>query len=130
MNSYETFSLPADYYRIHRDHFAFYDTLQDRPVIPVSTDGGWANLTDLGAAGVIKHFRLAGYEGNYTIDLYRSQGTTILHYVANVWMANNQGVVGNSFTSDEDVLILPRRLLETGTVWRQGNVGVYPTKTR
>lgn len=115
---WENFTLPADFKRLMRDEFALYDELQDRPVVPVSTDGQWSNLTDVGATGAVKAYRLQGYDANWTIDIYRSVGTITVHYVSDLWMASSGGTAGSAFTDAGDVLLLPRRVVESGTVWR------------
>lgn len=117
----ETFSLPTDFLRMQRGELAVYDQQQDRPAVPVSEDGQWSYLTDLGAAGVVKYYRTRGYEGAYEVDVYDALGTgreLTVHYIADAWMATSAGVVGNMLTAEGDVLILPRRVVEAGTVWR------------
>lgn len=117
----ETFILNTDYKRLQKGELAVYDPLQDRPAVPVSDDGLWAYITDQGAAGVVKYYRTKGYLGNHTIDLYNApasgQAITV-NYVSNNWMATGGGDVGKMFTADTDVLIMPRRVVEAGTVWR------------
>lgn len=116
----QRFSLPSDFKRLQRDQLAVYDKLQDRAVVPISSDGEWAHLTDLGAAGAVKYYRTAGYEGAYTIDVYAatSTGEIIVSYITDNWMAASGGAVGGAFTDPDDLLILPRRLVEAGMVWR------------
>src|SRR6056297_2903510 len=70
----ETFTLPADFVRVQRDDLALYDMDQDRPCIPVTDTGRWTMLTDIGAAGAIKYYRIKGYDGNFTIDIYDTPG--------------------------------------------------------
>lgn len=117
----ETFSLNADFKRLQRDQLAVYDTLQDRAVVPVTEDGQWNHLTDVGASGAIKHYRIAGYEGNWTMDVYNAPGTgdeIKVSYISTNWMANAAGTLGDTFTAADDVLIFPRRIIEAGTVFR------------
>lgn len=117
----ETFTLNSDFKRLQRDDWAVYDPLQDRQVVPITEDGKWEYLTDIGASGIIKHYRIHGYEGNYTIDVYNPPGsgdTLTVSYISNLWKANSSGTAGSSFTDADDVLLLPRRLVESGVVWR------------
>ena len=117
----ETFSLNSDFRRIQRGEMSVYDPLQDRPAIPISEDGRWTYILDQGVAGIVKYYRTRGYEGNFTIDLYNApaSGQTItVSYISNLWMATSGGTVGSEFTNETDVLLLPRRVVETGTVWR------------
>ena len=116
----QNYALPSDFRRLQRDPMAVYDVLQDRPVLPISADGTWEFLDDIGTAGVVKYYRVKGYEGNFTIDIETepATGETFkVSYVSDLWMANG-GTAGNAFTAEDDVLLLPRRLVETGVVWR------------
>lgn len=120
-NGAERFTLPADFARIQRDKLAVYDVDQDQPCIPVVNDGEWTYLTDIGATGAIKYYRLQGYEGNWTLDVYDAPGTgseIVVSYASTNWMASDSGTVGKVFSSETDVLLLPRRVVEVGTVWR------------
>ena len=115
----ESYTLPTDFRRLARDPFAVYDNALDRPCVPVQTDGEWTHIKDIGTAGVIKYYRVRGYDGNWTIDFYAEPTTTItVSYVSNAWMADSGGTIGNTLTAETDVLILPRKVVEAGTVWR------------
>lgn len=116
-----TYALPSDFKRLHRDSHAIYDVEQDTPALPISTDGQFQYLTDTGAAGSIHYYQLKGYDGNFSLTLYDDPGTgnpMIVNYSTTYWMATSAGTVGDMFTSEDDVLLLPRRLVESGTVWR------------
>lgn len=116
----ERFSLNSDFRRLQRDDYAIYDPQQDRPVVPVTDDGKWDYLTDIGATGVIKYYRTAGYDGAFTIDIYKAPATGDeykINYISNKWVVSG-GVGSTTFAADDDVLILPRRVVEAGTVWR------------
>jgi len=115
----ERFSLPSDFLRLQRDELAVYDNLLDTRCVPITSDGSWKYLTDAGLAGAMKYYRTQGYDGNWTIDLYRMSGGDItISYVSKNWMADSGGTAGDTLTADTDVLLLPRRLVEAGTVWR------------
>jgi len=117
----ETFALNSDFLRLQRNALAVYDPQQDRPVIPITSDGRWDLLTDTGATGVIKYYQTAGYEGAFTMTLYNGPATGDtyqVNYITNLWMADASGTVGSLFTAETDILLFPRRLVETGTVWR------------
>lgn len=116
----ENYALPSDFRRLTRDPLAIYDDQQDRAGVPVTNSGEWTYIKDLGTAGITRFFRVKGYEGNYTIDIYREPdtGETIsVHYVGDAWITNG-GTEKREFTDPEDTLLLPRRLVEAGTVWR------------
>lgn len=117
----ETFSLPSDFRRVQRDEMALYDVDQDRPCIPVTNTGEWTFLTDTGAAGAIKYYRTQGYDGNWTVDIYNAPGAGSeikVAYISQNWLATAGGVEGETFANEDDVLLLPRRIVEVGTVWR------------
>jgi len=117
----ETYALPADFKRLQRHENTVYDVSQDRPCVPITRDGDWEFIKDTGTAGVVRYYRLAGYDGNWTISLYNEPTAaieTVISYMTTSWMASAAGVVGDEFTSETDVLILPRTVVESGTVWR------------
>jgi hypothetical protein len=96
-----------------------FDEQLDQPGVPITTDGDWVELKDSGIAGSERFYRLTGYEGNFSISFLEFPSSDIvLSYVTNNWKATAAGVVGDMFTSEDDVVILPDRLLETGTIWR------------
>jgi len=113
-----TYSLPSDFKRLARDRMAVYDTTQDRIVHPVTTDGAWTDLTDVGP-GAERFYRLTGYDGAWSITFEDapSAGTSIVvSYVSKNWLIN--GTAKSDLTDPADVLLLPRRVIEAGTVWR------------
>ncbi len=114
-----TYALPADFRRLQRPRFSVYDQQLDAPGIPVTNDGDWVELLDSGVAGADRFYRITGYDGAYSISFEAAPTTDItLSYVSNNWMATSGGVVGNMLTAETDVLILPDRLVEVGTIWR------------
>lgn len=117
----ETYSLPTDYKRLQRNENTVYDVSQDRPCVPITRDGDWEFIKDTGTAGVVRYYRLSGYEGNWEISFLTEPTASveiIINYVTDAWMASAAGTVGKAFTDETDLLILPRRVVEAGTVWR------------
>lgn len=117
----ESYDLPADFKRMQRDTLAVYDSQLDRQVEPITNDGQWVYLKDIGTAGIIHYYRLRGYEGNWTIDLYDAPAAPRVidvNYITTNWKATAGGTVGDTFTAEDDVLLLPRRVVEAGAVWR------------
>lgn len=115
-----SFTLPGNFRRLHRPNLAVYDVDQDRPCVPVSNDGTFKYITDTGTAGIVHFYQLEGYDGNYTLKFYRDPGaasTITVSYCTENWMAAS-GTAGSAFTDANDVLLLPRRLVEAGTVLR------------
>lgn len=119
-NSGGDYELNSDFRRLQRADLSVYDVNQDRPCIPVSDDGQWEYLTDIGASGADKYYRLKGYEGNWTLGLYNTLGsgeTVTVSYVSDLWLVNS-GSYKSAFTDPDDTLLFPRRVIEAGTVWR------------
>lgn len=115
----ETYSLNANFKRLHRDQLAVYDNSQDRPCIPITTDGLYTHIKDIGAAGIAKYYKITGYEGNFSISFYNEPTSAItVSYQTVNWMANSGGTQGSAFTAEDDILLLPRRVVEAATVWR------------
>jgi hypothetical protein len=118
----EDYALPANFKRLQRDPMAVYETTTNRRAcIPVPDDGTWTHIKELGTAGVERYYRLTGYDGNWEIGFYQlpTSGISItVSYITKNWMANDAGTQGSAFTSNDDVLLLPRRVVEVGTVMR------------
>lgn len=118
----ETYNLPSDFLRLAGGETAVYeqDTVR-RYGIPISDDGAWTHLKDLGSAASNRYFRLGGYDGARTIDFYRAPTTgetVIVHYVSTRWVLADGGAYGDTFSAETDTLIYPRRPVELGTVMR------------
>lgn len=121
-SGHETHELPSDFLRLAHGEASVYeqDTVR-RYAIPVSDDGVWTHLKDLGSAASNRYFRLGGYDGARTIDFYRtptSGETIIVHYVSTRWVVTEGGTYGDTFSAETDTLIYPRRPVELGTVMR------------
>lgn len=118
----ENYSLNSDFKRLAQDGMAVYEeTTTRRAGIPVHADNDWEYLKDIGTAASNRYFRLKGYEGSRTIDFYRaltSSDTINVAYISTLWMATSGGTVGSAWTDEADVLLIPRRLIELGVVWR------------
>ena len=117
----ETYSLPSDFVRLQRDMLAVYEKTLDRACTPVVNDGHWTHIKEIGTSGVERYFRVSGYEGNYSISFYMEPAAAneiVVSYITHNWMANSGGTAGKMFTSAEDVLLLPRRAVEAGIIWR------------
>lgn len=114
-----SYALPANFRRLQRNPSSVYDQSLDLDCIPVPTDGQWVALLDAGVAGAERFYRLAGYDGAYTIEFEKPPSSEItISYVTKNWMATAGGTTGDMLTSDTDVLILPDRLVEVGIIWR------------
>jgi hypothetical protein len=116
----ERFTLPVNFKRLQRDEYAVYDPQQDCPAVPVTEDGQWDAITDQGSTGSIKFYRMAGYDGAFTIDIYIAPATGDIYrvnYITTNWLSSS-GVAGDTLVADTDILLLPRRVVESGSVWR------------
>ncbi|MEM7318834.1 MAG: hypothetical protein AAF408_07405 [Pseudomonadota bacterium] len=118
----ESYSLPSNYVRLQRDPLAVYETTTlRRGAIPVPSDGAWTHVNTSGSAGTNRYFKIEGYPGAYTIkfeiDLATGNSVTV-SYISDVWVADSGGTESADFDSDNDVLLLPRRVVEMGAVWR------------
>ena len=117
----ESYSLPADMVRLHRTPLAVYEQQRTRRgCVPINDDGTWQYMKDVGSAGAYRYFRLRGHAENWTIDFMRpleSGVTVIVGYMSTIWIKNGTEEKA-TFTSATDDSMLPRRLVETGTIWR------------
>lgn len=117
----ETYALNSNFKRLHRDDMAVYDNLRDSPCIPVTTDGRYTFVKDTGTSGVAHFYKITGYEGNFSISMYpepSASSTFTVSYQTVNWMADSGGTSGSMFSAEDDVLLLPRRVVESGTIWR------------
>ncbi len=117
-----TYSLPSDFKRLMRDPMAVYESSNTRRAcVPVSSDGVWQYLDDVGSAGAYRYFRVEGdEEDGFTIDFERaldSGETVYVQYVKDRWLKTS-GNDSKVWTTEEDTLLLPSRLIELGVVWR------------
>lgn len=117
-NGGESYPLPADFFRLNRDEWAVYErTSTRRACIPVASDGQWQYLSDLGSASGNRYYRMRGVKGAFEIDFYRplSAGNEVsVSYVSDAWLSSG----ASDFSSNDDVSLIPRRILETGIVYR------------
>ena len=116
----ESYSLPTNYHRLQKDALAIYETTTLRRAgSPISADGLWSHINQIGGAGAFRYYKIEGYDGNHTIkfedDLTSSDSVTV-SYVSTVWCASSGGAEQSTFQDDTDVILLPRRLVENGIV--------------
>lgn len=113
--------LPADFRRLHRGQFAVYERFRTRRAcVPVSDDGEWEYLKELGTAGAYRFYRITGYPGAHLIDFQRPLDpglTAVVSYVTENWIVNGN-TEKPAFTAADDQAMLPRKLLEKGVVMR------------
>jgi len=117
----ETYAMPVDMVRLHRSEFAVYERMRTRRAcVPVVTDGEWEYLKELGTTGAYRFYRMTGYDGAFEISFQRplDVGVEVLaSYVSTNWLVN-EGTYKSAITDAADASLLPRRLVESGIVWR------------
>lgn len=122
--NYSTHSLPAAMKRIKRDDWAVWEATNTRRMgVPISTDGQWQYLDTVGSAGAWRYYRTAGDEdAGFTIDFFRaltSSETMNVNYVSKNWLRlASDSSASDTWADAADTLLLPRRLIELGVVWR------------
>jgi hypothetical protein len=120
-NGSETYALPGDFLRLNRGPFAVLETQRSqRRCQPITEDGVWRRISDLGLTGATRYYRLQGYDGNWTISFLANLANNedvAVNYVSTVWL-KNQGQEKSDWTQEDDVCLYPRRLVETGIIWR------------
>lgn len=114
-----SYALPVDFKRLAMDDLAVLETTN--PVwtpCRVVTDGQWEAIQI--ATEIWRYVRITGYPGAYALETFPALETGVeikVSYVSTVWLIS--GVTEASvFTSDTQILLLPRRLVELGTVMR------------
>lgn len=117
----EDYSLPADFLRTTRDELAVYEpTTTRRACIPISSNGAWSHLKQIGSAGGNRYYRIQGSDGAYKIGFYRPlepNQQIIVSYVSRNWNAVN-GVGSNVWGVEEADCLFPADLVRLGVVWR------------
>lgn len=117
----EDYALPSDFLRLTRGEFAVYERFRTRRAcVPVSDDGQWEYLKELGTAGAYRFYRLQGYPGAWTIGFQRpldTDLTAVVSYVStNAYRSG--ATLKEAFTDPADDVLYPRELIESGIVWR------------
>jgi len=117
----EDYDLPTDFLRLQRDDYSVYERSRTRrPCMPITRDGEWEYLDELGITGAERFYRLQGYDENYTIgfkDVLETDLTVVVSYVSKNWTING-GTEKSEFSAEDDVCLLPRRLVEAGITYR------------
>ena len=118
----ETYDLPGDYKRLTHDGEAVYEQFRIRRfAIPVTTNGEWTNLKKINTGWGNRFYRLSGDEEDgfaisFFPDLDTGQTVTV-SYVSTNWLKVD-GTAGDSWNTETDTLLLPKRMIELGMVWR------------
>ncbi len=117
----ESYSLPVNFHRLQRDPLAVYETTRlNRAGTPVTSDGLWTHINTIGSAGSFRYFKIEGYPGAHTIKFesdLATGGSVTISYISDIFIRENAGDERNNFDDDNDILLLPRRVVETGIVY-------------
>ncbi len=122
-------SLGLTFRRLQRDPLAVYETSSTRRAcVPITDDGMWTHIQQIGAYGSQRFYRLTGFDQNFGIAFYpalASGDSVTVNFITNNWMTDNATASfpfsyspGSAFTDSNDILLLPRRLVEWGIGWR------------
>ena len=118
----ETYNMPSDFKRLTRDPLTVYETTTTRRAgLPVHTNGDWTYLKSIGTTDGTRRYRIAGdEEDGYTISFYKFPATgdsITVSYISKNWL-KSAGTAGATWLTADDTLLLPKRLIKEGVIWR------------
>lgn len=116
------YDLPSDFKRLTRDPLTVYEATRTRRAgIPVTSNGQWTHLNDIGSADGNRYFRLSGdEEDGFVIEFYPTPATgdsITVSYISKNWL-KSAGTAGATWLTADDTLLLPKRLIKSGVIWR------------
>lgn len=116
------YDLPSDFKRLTRDPLTVYETTTTRRAcIPVTTNGEWTYLNDIGSAGGSRYYRTSGNENDgFAVEFFPTPATgdsITVSYISKNWLSLS-GTAGATWTDANAILLLPERLIRMGVVWR------------
>lgn len=118
----EDYDLPTDFFRLKKDPYAVYETSNIRRIgTPVTTDGEWTHIKQIGTGAGTRFFRIKGFDENYQISFYpnpASGESVTVSYVSDLWVQDSGGTNSDTFDDELDKLLFPRRIIELGIIWR------------
>lgn len=117
----ETYDLPGDFLRLTRDALAVYETTTTRRAgIPISSNGAWSHLKQIGSAGGNRYYRTSGSDDAFKISFFHPlepNHSVTISYVSKNWNVV-AGVSSNKWENEDAQLQFPRDLVQLGIVWR------------
>lgn len=114
-----TYSLPDHFVRLQSGDLAVYDVAQQRGCVQIGSIGEWTDIATRGVTGSVKYFRITGYHQEFSIEFLEAlTSEVVVSYVSEVWKVSSAGVNGFTFSDEDDVLLMPREVVEAGVVWR------------
>ncbi|WP_420959362.1 hypothetical protein [Brucella sp. IR073] len=117
----ENYPLPADFLRVTRDELAVYEpTTTRRACIPITSNGAWSHLKQLGSAAGNRYYRIQGSDGAFSIGFYRpleANQQVIVSYVSKNWNVA-KGERQSSWDDEDADILFPSDLVRIGVVWR------------
>jgi hypothetical protein len=119
-----SYSLGSSFIRLVRGAGSVFEPdLNRRFCIPVMSEGDWLRLVEDGSAGADRYFRVLWSPGGWSIEFFRPLETgqrIIVSYISDNWIfqPGPGGGLKAEFTALSDVSMIPRRIMESGVVWR------------
>jgi hypothetical protein len=116
------YTLPSDFKRLTRDPLTVYEgTRTRRAGVPVTSNGIWTYLNDIGSADGNRYFRTSGTEEDgYEIEFYpipASSDSITVSYISKNWLKTGS-TAGSTWSDATSTLLLPKRLVKMGVIWR------------
>ena len=109
--SQEAFELPEDFYQMAQNGTVWWsDGGESQAMRPVVSPEQWAFLTRRPSAQ--RHYCLQGGQIQFSPAFGRTDEATMT-YISSYWVEGKPEITQNA-----DVLLIPERLVEKGTVWR------------
>lgn len=117
------YTLDMSFLRLARNPMAVLETTDTlrRPLISVKNEGDWQYINEAAFEGLERYYYITGQPGAYEISFYPEIETgedIFVTWVSENWVESSAGSGKALFTDVSDVCRLPRRLVESGVIWR------------
>ena len=117
-----TYTLPTAFKRLSRGSAAVYESTSTRRMcIPITSNGDWTYLQDIGSAAGNRYYRITGSEeAGFSISFYRALevGSEVtVSYITKNWILAG-ATPASVWENDTDTLVLPEVVTRLGVVWR------------
>ncbi|HET7413887.1 MAG TPA: hypothetical protein VFJ18_14620 [Pararhizobium sp.] len=116
------YDLPDDFKRLAMERGAVYETDTLKRCTAVGKQAIWTQLTNAAQAGAVRYYRVTGdEEDGYQIEFYPALTTSdsvSVAYISKNWLTNDEGTKTDVWDSETNTLLLPRRAVELGCIWR------------
>jgi hypothetical protein len=114
-----SYALASDFLRLARsDNAVFENGPNERPVVPITTNGDWTEILEANWAGVQRFYRLQGSNIEF-FQALPTDGEVTVSYISKYWKTASDGATpGATWDVETDLSLLPGHLLQLGVVWR------------